>query len=47
MIVNATCLRNIENEVQDTESYYALDIKNMLITDEQKQIPHPTLTDAQ
>jgi hypothetical protein len=46
MIVNATCLRNIENEVQDTESYYALDIKNMLITDEQKQMIINTLNNS-
>ena len=46
MIVNATCLRNIENEIQDTESYYALDIKNMLITDEQKQMIINTLNNS-
>lgn len=46
MIVNATCLRNIENEIQDTESYYALDIRNMLITDEQKQMIINTLNNS-
>lgn len=46
MVVVATCLRNINNEINEYEDYYNIPIENMLLTLEQKEMIKNTLNNS-
>ena len=47
MVVIATCLRNISNEIKDIEDYYNIAPADMLLTLEQKEMIKNTLNNSQ
>lgn len=46
MFMNVICLSNIKNEIKDIEDYYNMNISNMLLTEEQKNMIINTLDNS-
>jgi hypothetical protein len=47
MFINATCLSNIKEKIKEVEDYFKLDEKDMLLTNEQKEMILNTLDKSQ
>ena len=46
MYINATCLTNIKNNIKDIEDYFNMDVKDMLLTYDQKNMIINTLENS-
>jgi len=46
MFINATCLTNIKSKIKDIEDYYSMNVSDMLLTNEQKEMIENTLENS-